>query len=321
MRAVWMTEFGGPEVLQVSDSAVPVPGPDEVLIEVEAAGVTYGDVMKRQGAFGTFDLPAGVGQEIAGMVRSSGPGGPAVGSRVAAMVEHGYAELAVAQSDSVVTLPNTVDSREAATLWIHGVTAYQTLRQAGRIRSGDTVLVHAAAGGVGTLAIQLARLLGAAVVIGTAGTPRKLDHIRAHGADFAVDYSEAGWAKTVLELTDGRGVDLVLDSVGGQISLDTMDVMASFGRIVTFGAASGTASTYPGMALMAQNLSVSGYSLMGWRSRPDTISQALEQLIAFVADDRLRPSVTEYCLDDVVEAHRALVNRQTMGSIVLVPAR
>ncbi|KUI15421.1 hypothetical protein AU191_06830 [Mycolicibacterium acapulense] len=319
MKAAWMVEFGGPEVLHVGDSAVPVPGPNEVLIEVEAAGITYGDVMKRQGVFGTFDLPAGMGQEVAGTVRSSGSGGPAVGSRVAAMVEHGYAEFAIAQTGSVVPLPDSVDSRDAAILWVHGATAYQTLRDAGRITSGDTVLVHAAAGGVGTLAIQLARLLGAGVVIGTAGTPQKLNHIRSYGADFAVDYSEAGWAKTVLELTDGHGVDLVLDSVGGQTSHDTLDCIAPFGRIVTFGAASGTPPTYSGMALMTQNLTVTGYSLMGWHSRQDAFSQALEQLLAYTADGRLRPKVTEYRLDDVVEAHRALVGRQTVGSLVLRP--
>nr|WP_090339768.1 zinc-binding dehydrogenase [Mycolicibacterium malmesburyense]CRL68305.1 Qor [Mycolicibacterium malmesburyense] len=320
MKAVWMTEFGGPEVLHLAESAVPEPGPGEVLIEVEAAGVTYGDVMKRQGAFGTFDLPAGMGQEVAGTVRRSAPDGPAVGSRVAAMVEHGYAEFALAQVDSTVPLPDTVDGGDAATLWVHGLTAYQTLREAGNVRSGDTVLVHAAAGGVGTLAIQLARLLGAAVVIGTAGTPQKLDHIRAHGADFAVDYSDPGWAKTVLDLTEGRGVDLVLDSVGGQTSSDTIDCVADFARIVSFGAASGTAPTYSAMQLMTRNLTVSGYSLMGWRSRGDDTKKALDRLVAYVDDGRLRPSVTEYRLDDVVEAHRALVERTSVGSIVLRPS-
>lgn len=319
MKAAWMTDFGGPEVLRVDDAAEPSPGPAEVLVEVDAAGVTYGDVMKRQGGFGTFELPAGMGQEVAGTVRRTCSDGPAVGSRVAAMVDHGYAEFAVASVDSVVALPDSVDSTAAAILWVHGVTAYQTLRDAGNIKPGDTVLVHAAAGGVGTLAIQLARLLGAAVVIGTAGTPQKLDHIRSHGADFAVDYTESGWAKTVLDMTDGRGVDLVLDSVGGQTSQDTVECLAAFGRIVTFGAASGSAPTYSGMSLMSNNLTVTGYSLMGWRGRPDSVRHALEQLIAFAADGRLRVSVTEYRLDEVVAAHRALVERQTVGSVVLRP--
>ncbi|WP_165827712.1 zinc-binding dehydrogenase [Mycolicibacterium sp. GF69] len=315
-----MTDFGGPEVLRVDDTAVPVPGPAEVLIEVDAAGVTYGDVMKRQGNFGTFELPAGMGQQVAGTVRRSCPDGPAVGSRVAAMVEHGYAEFAVASVDSIVMLPDSVDSRTAAILWVHGLTAYQTLRDAGNIEPGDTVLVHAAAGGVGTLAIQLAKLLGAAVVIGTAGTPQKLEHVRSHGADIAIDYSEPDWARAVLDKTGGRGVDLALDSVGGQTSLDTIDCLAAFGRIVSFGAASGSAPTYSGMSLMSKNVTVTGYSLMGWRSRPDAVRQALEQLIAFAADGRLHVSVSEYRLDDVVAAHRALVERDTVGSLVLRPA-
>ncbi|MCV7382226.1 zinc-binding dehydrogenase [Mycolicibacter longobardus] len=320
MRAVWMDGFGGPDVLRVVDTAVPVPGPDEVLIEVRAAGVSYGDIMKRQGGFGTeLELPAGLGQEVAGTVRQTCAGGPAVGTRVAAMVDHGYAEYAVARPDAVVTLPDAVDYQSAAALWIQGLTAYQTLCEAGDLRSGEVVLVHAAAGGVGTLATQLAKLLGAHRVIGTAGTPDKLDHVRAHGADIAVDYSDPGWTKAVLDATGGRGVDLVLDSVGGHISQQTLDCIRPFGRIVSFGAASGTAAAYSAMPLMTSNLTVTGYSLLGWLKRSDRTRQALERLLGFLARDELRLTIADYPLDDVVRAHRALGERRTVGKVVLRP--
>ncbi|NVN49345.1 zinc-binding dehydrogenase [Mycolicibacterium hippocampi] len=320
MKAVWMTGFGGPDVLRVVDTPVPVPGPGQVLIEVEAAGVTYGDVMKRQGGFGNdFELPAGLGQEVAGTVRQTCAGGPAMGSRVAAMVDHGYAEYAVARSDAVVTLPDAVDYRSAAALWVHGLTAYQTICDAGHLSSGETILVHAAAGGVGTLATQLGTLLGAGRVIGTAGTPDKLDHVRAHGADLAVDYSDPGWAKAVLDATHGHGVDLVLDSVGGHISEQTLECTAPFGRIVSFGAASGTVASYTGMSLMTNNLTVTGYSLLGWLKRSDRIGQALQRLLGFVARNELQLTITDHSLGDVVAAHQALGERHTVGKVILRP--
>jgi NADPH2:quinone reductase len=320
MKAIWMTEFGGPDALHADETAMPVPGDQEVLIEVDAAGVAFGDVMKRMGAFGTdFSLPAGIGQEIAGTVRQSCVGGPAVGSRVAAMVDHGYAEYVVARMNSVVSIPQAVDGRDAALLWVHGVTAYQALCEAGRLRTGDVVLVHAAAGGVGTLALQLAKLLGARTVIGTSGTPEKLDHIRSYGADLAVDCSKLGWEHAVLELTDGHGADVVLDSIGGEISQDTLACTAAFGRIVIYGAASGAEPVYHGMSLMNRNLTVTGYSLQAWHSRPASVSRALEQVLSLLAAGDLRLEVTEYKLDEAADAHRALSDRATVGSIVLRP--
>ncbi|MCV7194238.1 zinc-binding dehydrogenase [Mycolicibacterium brumae] len=275
--------------------------------------------MKRRGDFGEVGFPAGMGQEVAGVVAADTPGGPAVGTRVAAMVDRGYAEYALARADAVLPLPDSVAFPTAAALWVQGLTAYQALTDAGGLTEGDTVLVHAAAGGVGTLATQLARLLGAATVIGTAGTPAKRDHVLAHGADLAVDYTDPNWAAAVRRATGGRGADLVLDSVGGTISRQTLDCVAPFGRIVTFGAASRTPADYPAMALMAGNLSVTGYALQGRLAHRERAVEALRRLIGFAADGRLRVAVTEYPLEAVAHAHRDLGDRRTVGKLVLRP--
>ncbi|ODQ89663.1 hypothetical protein BHQ18_13825 [Mycolicibacterium flavescens] len=324
MKAVRMTGFGGTDVLQVADVDTPMPGPGEVLIEVTAAGIAFGDIMKRQGVFGTdIPLPSGLGQEVAGVVAGYGQGvtGMPVGTRVTALVEHGYAEYAVAPAHFAVPVPDGIDDAGAAALWIHGMTAYQTLVDAGELQPGSTVLVHAAAGGVGTLALQIAKTLGAATVIGAVGRPEKLDHVRRHRADVAVDYSERSWPQRVLDHTAGRGVDLVLDSVGGEIARQSLECLAPFGRIVTFGAASGTPGDLPAMALMNGNATVVGYSLNGWlRDRPERTVQTMRLLLTWAAQGEIEVTIGgRYPLDRVAEAHRAISDRRTVGKSVLIP--
>lgn len=321
MRAIRMHGVGDPGVLRLDEVARPEPGADDVLIEVAAAGVTFGDVMKRRGVFGRPDLPAGIGTEVAGTVVAAGAGsGPATGTRVAAWVDHGYAEYAVAAADAVIPIPDEIDEASAATVPVHGVTAYQTLTAAGRLHAGQTVLVHAAAGGVGTLAIQLARLLGAGTVIGTAGSAQRLEHVRAHGADLAVDYSTPGWSRHVLDATDGRGADLVLESVGGRVAEETFTCLAPFATVVSFGAASGTPARPPSTTLMATNSSLVGYSLPGWLDRPDDVRAAAAQVMHLAAAKELQiPVAASYPLAAAGEAHAAIENRTVTGNVVLIP--
>jgi NADPH:quinone reductase len=318
-----MTGFGGPEVLRLDEIATPALGPGQVLIRVAVAAVTYGDVMKRQGRFGThIPLPAGLGQQVAGTVVQVGPGvsRPAPGVRVAALVEHGYAEYAIAPAGLVAPLPDEVDLRSAATVWIQGMTAYQALRDVCGLRPGEAVLVHAAAGGVGSWAVQLATLLGASVVVGTAGGQRKTEHARALGADVVIDYTNSGWAEAVLDATDGGGVDVALESVGGDVAEQTLRCMAPFGRIASFGAAAGTPATFAGMSLMENNLSVTGYSLMGWLDRSDHVADAVEQLVGYLARSELRvPIGAVHTLAEVRQAHRALEERGNLGGTLLRP--
>lgn len=316
-----MHAFGGPDVLRQDEIDVPEPAAGQVLIEVAAAGVTFGDVMKRRGAFGhDMPLPAGLGLEVAGTVAAIGQdtSAPVVGTPVMAWVEQGYAEYAVAPATAVVPVPDGVDLGSAAALPVQGMTAYQTLRDAGGLSKGDSVLVHAAAGGVGSLAVQLARSLGAKTVVGTASRPRKLDHICGLGA-IAVDYSRDDWPQQVLAATEGRGVDLVLDSVGGDVAARSFDCLASFGRMVSFGASGGSPVGVPGMALMRNNASIIGYSLMGWLQRPERVSAAVEDLLNELATGRLQVAVEALPLGQAAEAHRAIDERLTLGTRVLLP--
>ncbi|MCV7224056.1 quinone oxidoreductase family protein [Mycolicibacterium elephantis] len=318
MKAIRMHGIGGPEVLRLDDVDQPSPRAGQVLVKVEAAGVAYGDVMKRQGAFGQdLPLPAGLGLQIAGVVADLGAGvpQPVPGTRVIAWVEDGYAEYAVAPHTAVVAIPDGVDSSVAAVLPVQGLTAYQTLVDAGNLQAGESVLVHAGAGGVGGLSVQLARLSGADVVIGTASRPEKLAHIVGLGA-FAVDYTRDDWPLRVREAAAGCGVDLVLDSVGGTVASRSLDCLAPFGRMVSFGAASGTPADIATTALMPNNLSVIGYSL---GVRPDRIT-GVETLLRHVASGQLTISVTQQLsLKNASEAHRAIAERRTVGATVLVP--
>lgn len=321
MKAIRMHGFGDPDVLRLDEIDVPRPGDDQVLIKVEAAGVAYGDVMKRQGVFGQdLPLPAGIGLQIAGEVAELGEGvsGPAPGTRVIAWVEHGYAQYAVAPTANVVPIPNGVESTDAAVLPVQGLTAYQTLLEAGNLQPGESVLVHAAAGGVGGLVVQLARLRRADV-IGTASTPDKLRHIGESGAT-AVDYTRDDWPQRVRDATGGRGVDLILDSVGGAVTTRSLECLAPFGRMVSFGAASGSLADIPTMALMHNNASVTGNSLDGWLSRRDRRDTAVERLLGYVATRQLNvPVAQEFPLEKAAEAHRAIGDRNTVGATVLVP--
>lgn len=322
MKAIRMHGFGDPDVLQLDEIDVPTPGEGQVLIEVEAAGVAYGDVMRRQGAFGQdMPLPVGLGLQIAGVVAELGDGtsGPAPGTRVIAWVEHGYAQYAVAAQTAVVAIPDAVDFPVAAVLPVQGLTAYQTLAEAGNLQPGESVLVHAAAGGVGGLIVQLARLRGAGVVIGTASRPEKLRYVQELGA-IAVDYTRDYWPQLVLDATDGRGVDLVLDSVGGAVTTRSLECLAPFGRMVSYGAASGTPADIPTMALLPKNLSVTGYALEGWLGRTERARDAIHQLLGHVAAGRLKVTVAqEFPLEKAAQSHRAISGRHTIGATVLLP--
>lgn len=322
MKAIRMHGYGDPDVLHLDEIDVPRPGDDQVLIKVEAAGVAYGDVMKRQGVFGQdLPLPVGLGLQIAGVVQELGEGvwGPAPGTRVIAWVEQGYAQYAVAPTTNVVPIPDGVESKDAAVLPVQGLTAYQTLLEAGNLQPGESVLVHAAAGGVGGLVVQLAHLRGADVVIGTASTPDKLRHIGESGAT-AVDYTRDDWLQRVRDATGGRGVDLVLDSVGGAVTTRSLECLAPFGRMVSFGAASGSLADIPTMALMHNNASVTGYSLDGWLSRRDRVESAVEKLLDYVSTKRLNVVIAqELPLEKAAEAHRTIGDRNAVGATVLVP--
>ena len=222
MKAVRIHHTGGPDVLVVEDVETPKPPPGTVLVKVGVSGVNYTDVMARQGIYMSResgrDLPRTMGTEVAGVVTAVGEGvePDLVGSRVVAFVEGGYAEYAVADRRLTFRLPESVELGDAVAFLVQGITAWELLVDRARLREGETVLVHSAAGGVGSLAVQLAHHLGASRVIATASTASKLALASRLGATDTVNYTEPGWADRVLDLTDGRGVDVVVEAVGGE---------------------------------------------------------------------------------------------------------
>jgi NADPH2:quinone reductase len=322
MKAIRIHETGGPEVMHLEDVEIPTPEQGQVLIKVAAAGVNYADLAQRRGAYLTRTrTPMTMGFEVAGTIAALGPetGAPPVGTRVIAFVEGGYAEYAIAGASTIIPIPENLDFTHAAAFAVQGLTAYQTLRESGRLQPGESVLVQAAAGGVGTLAVQLARLMGAGKVIGTASNEQKLDLVRRLGADAAINYTQDGWVEQVKKATGGRGVDIVLEVVGGDVTGQALQCLAPFGRLVVIGAASGERAQFSAIQLMYKNLSVIGYWLTAWMSRPDRIAAATLDLMQYLATGNLHIIVGQtFPLADAAEAHRAIAERRTTGKVVLL---
>jgi NADPH2:quinone reductase len=328
MRAIRMHETGSPEVLQLDEVPAPVAVAGQAVIRVAVAGVNFTDVMARQGMYLRRDvapqLPTVLGSEVAGVVTAVGAGVPdaLVGRRVVAFVRGGYAEQAVAPIGLVTALPDGIDLDSAVACLVQGVSAWQLLSDCGRLQPGESVLVHSAAGGVGTLALQLARALGAGTVVAAAGSAEKRRLASELGADVAVDYGADDWPEAVLEATDGRGADVILDAVGGDVGERSLGCLAGFGRLVVYGIASKRLASFAGSQLMHRNQSVIGYSLTdrlglheGGRHVGETI---VPRLLGFVDGGELRSVVRHaFPLEAAAAAHRAIAERQTVGKVVL----
>ena len=325
MKAVRIHETGGPEVLQVEDVDAPAVGDGQVLIRVAVAGVNFTDVMARQGVYvargAALELPAVLGSEVAGIVTDTGAGVPGdlVGRRVIAFVRGGYAEYAVAPLKLVTELPDSVDLAEGVAYLVQGVTAWQLLDDCGRLAPGDTVLVHAAAGGVGSLAVQIANALGASTVVATAGSDAKRELARELGADVAIDYATSDWPAQVLDATGGRGVDVVLDAVGGDIGERSLECLAPGGRLVVYGVSSKQLASFAGSQLMQANQSVVGYWLAGrLAADPSLVARVVPRLLELAGAGRLRGIVKHaFALEAAADAHRAISDRLTVGKVVL----
>ena len=325
MKAVRVHEPGGPEVMGLEEIAVPVPGAGEVLVKVEVAGVNYADTGVRRGmAFGPHQatFPITPGFEVAGSVAALGRGveGVAEGARVVAVLEAGgYAEYAVAPANMVVEVAEGVDLGSAtAALLVQGITAYGILHDAARFRAGESVLVQAAAGGVGSLAVQLARLAGAGTIVGTAGSAEKRELALSLGADQVVDYGRGGWTDEVFEATGGRGVDVVLESVGGEAGSSAFACLAPLGRMVMFGAASGRPMPPPDLMQMnVKGLGLSGFG--GPWIRSGRAEAARAEISHHLQRGDLRPVLSSsFLLANAAEAHRAVEGRVTAGKVTLL---
>ncbi len=321
MKAIRINETGDADVMRIEEIEKPTPKAGEVLIKIAAAGINYADLSQRQGMYLTrTQTPMTMGFEVAGTVEALGPDvtAPQVGSRVVALTPGGYAEYTTAAANTVIPIPDSLDFNSAAAFPVQGITAYQLLRESTRLQVGECVLIHAAAGGVGTLAIQLAKLMGAKTVIGTASSAKKLELVRELGADVAINYQEADWAEQVKKATDGKGPDVILEMVGGDIAEKSLQILAPFGRMVVYGAAGGQMVQFSGVQLMYKNQSVVGYWLTAWMSRPDKTAEAAKALMQYLASDKLRIIVGHtFPLEKAVEAHKTIAERKTTGKVVL----
>jgi NADPH:quinone reductase len=322
MKAIQLSQYGGPEVLNKVVIDKPIPTGHEVLIEVHAVGVNYADTARREGQYVVpTPLPFIPGAEIAGIVAEVGDKVTMVkpGTRIVCLIESGgYAEYAISDEFSVIPLPENIDFHQAVSLPLQGLSAYHVLKTMGRLQPGETVLVHAAAGGVGSLAVQLAKIFGAGKVIATASSDDKLDLAKSLGADVLVKYTEVGWENKVREATGGKGVDVALEMAGGDIFHKTLKCLAPFGRVVVFGNASGQLSNLNPTLLMRKNHSVIGFFLPQIMKKPELLMPSLHDLFTFVSEGKLKLTVGGvYPLEEAANVHTILQGRQTKGKLIL----
>jgi NADPH2:quinone reductase len=321
MRAVQIHAYGGPEVLGLAVVPVPEPGDGQVLIRVHAAGVNYADTHTRTDEYLLSETPPFT------------PGGEVVGVRVdadqaaervlALCGNGGYAEFAVAPQALTFPLPDAgvVSDEAALALLVQGVTAWHLLRTSARLAPGESVVVHAAAGGVGSIAVQLAKRWGAGRVIATASTPEKRDLALALGADVAIDPSPEGLCDRIRAANDGRKVDVVLEMTGGDVLTESLAALARFGRLAHYGNASRQLRSIPSADLMRGSRAVIGFWLMECAAQPGRlIGEPLAELLALVAAGELRTiDGGRYPLADAARAHADLESRRTSGKLILDP--
>lgn len=325
MRRVRYYAYGGPEVLTVEDVDQPTPQAGQVLLRTEAVGVNFVDTRFRRGpGSGRIfqrPLPGRPTGDVVGTVTRTGPGidPQLIGRRVAALAEDAYADFVVAEARWLASVPDYLEPGDASTLAMSAPVALRILRAA-PLNRGDTVLIHAAAGGIGHLAVQLAKLLGAGLVIGTASSSGKLDFIRTVGADYAVDYAQPDWPDQVRAVAPD-GVDVVLDAVGGPVLQSSLDLLAPFGRAVVYGAANGEQEHIPVGKLFALR-SVIGFNLTAWRhANPDQARHEMDEIANLFAAGQLRTAVhASLPLSQAATAHEIIESRSHTGRILLLPA-
>ena len=323
MRAIRFHQFGGPEVLQYEEVDDPFVGDEQVLIQVAAAGVNHSDLARRQGCYPhASPLPLTPGLEVAGRVARVGAEVSALrpGERVMAWVgSGGYAEYVTAAPEAAYPLPDSLSFESAAGMPVISATAYHILKTSAHIQPQDFVLVQAAASGVGTIAVQLAKLWGARV-FATASSERKLQGIRQLGVQEVINYAEHDFVSEVLRMTDRRGVDVVLECVGGDVLTRSLNCLVPMGRLVLYGRASGTLPMLDAAQILTRNITVSGLHLGMPPWHAALHRRPLEELLALVQAGSLSPVMDRtFPLAQAADAHRYLAARRAMGKVVLLP--
>jgi len=316
MRAIQMTEFGGPEVLELTELPIPDPGEDEVLIKVTRAGLNFADTHTRTNSYvQKATLPLVPGGEVTGIREDTG-------ERVVALVgSGGYAEYATAPKELVFPIPPELEDGPALALIIQGTTAWHLYRTAGRVAPGESVVVHAAAGGVGSLAVQLGHPLGAGRVIATASSDEKRALALRLGAEVAIDPAPEGLTERLIEANGGQPVDVVFDMAGGDVFAASYDALAHFGRIVVCGIASQHPNQLSTGSLLRHSRAAVGFYLFHCLERPGMFNDALSELFERAARGELEAVVGHtYPLEHAAQAHIDLRERRTTGKLLLDPS-
>jgi NADPH2:quinone reductase len=317
MRAIQQVEFGGPEVLELVELPVPEPADGQVLVRVTRAGLNFADTHQREDQYvARQSLPLTPGSEVAGVREDTG-------ERVVAMCGHGgYAEYAVAPADRVFPIPEGLDDGTALALLLQGLTAWHLYRTCARIAEGESVLVVSGAGGVGSLAVQLAKPTGAGRVIATASSEDKRALCLELGADAAIDGAPEGLRERLLEANGGREVDVVLEMAGGPVFDVALRAMADMGRLVVYGISSREQNEVRTGRLLKRSQSIVGFWLFHYLERPEHLAGPLAELFGLAARGEVRAVVGEtYGLSEARRAQEDLVARRTRGKLLLDPAR
>ena len=339
MRAIWTTRIGKPETLELRETADPEPGPKQVRVRVHAAGLNFADVMARQGLYPDAPkFPAIMGYECAGVIDAVGSEVRdfAVSDRVMAFTRFGgQSDLVCVDTPYVFRIPEQLSFEHAAALPVSYLTAYHMIFNVARVRPGDHVLVHMAAGGAGTAALQLCRSIGGVVTYGTASS-RKHDYVREHGCTHAIDYHTHDYVAEVRRLTDGRGVHFVLDALGGGDWKKGYSLLRPGGLLIAFGFANMNKGNsrqlahvvaqalrvplYTPMKLLGENRGVAGVNMGHMWGETEMLGSAAQQVIALYMGGQIAPHVhATFRYEQAADAHRLLESGKSLGKIILVP--
>ena len=322
MRAVQIEEFGGPEVLELVELPVPEPGGDEVLVRVSRAGLNFGDTHQRRNQYiAKRELPVVLGGEVVGTVERAA-GVFAAGERVIALLQTGgYAEYAAAPLKTTFRVPDGVADEDALALLIQGLTAWHLLRTSAHLAEGESVVVHSASGGTGSLLVQLARSMGAGRIVATAGSPERREQALALGADVAVDPDAEDLAAALIEANGGEPVDVAFDAAGGRVFEQSLAALAPFGRLVAYGNSTREKVAVTTGDLLKTSRAVVGFWLMHLLDRRELLEGPLADLYARAERGELSPRIgTVYPLSEARRAHEDLESRRTTGKLALDPS-
>ena len=323
VHAIRFAHAGGPEVLQWQAVEVGDPGPGEARVVHKAVGLNYIDTYHRSGLY-PLPLPSGLGLEAAGVVEAIGPGVAdiAVGDRVAYSggPVGAYAQARVMPADRLVRLPDAISFEQGAAMMLQGMTAQYLLRRTYRVQPGDTILIHAAAGGVGLIVCQWAKALGA-TVIGTVGSDAKAELARAHGCDHTIVYTREKFADRVREITGGAGLPVVYDSIGKDTFMDSLACLRPLGMMVNVGSASGPVPPFDIGALARMgSLFLTRPTLFTYAAKRSDLLAMAGELFDVVSSGKVKIDINQrYALADAAQAHRDLEGRRTTGSTILLP--